>query len=411
MGLDSARRLADAVLLEGYVLYPYRASSTKNRFRWAFGIVAPRAWTENGGCEEWWMEAHCLVEPPAQVRGTLRFLHAQARTIESPEGRLLPSLECGGRLLVPWDEGCVAEVELANLLERDAIPFSVPGGESVEDVRDETGNLAGRVRKRMLPLAGTVRVRAERATAERPLLRVSIRIENETPLPDVSAPRDEALRSSLISTHLLLEAQGNRFVSVIDPPPWAANAAAGCNPVRSWPVLAGPPGSRDTLLCAPIILYDHAAIAPESPTDLFDNTEIDEILTLRTLTLTDQEKREARATDPRAAELVDRVDLMPREVMSRLHGALRGLHRGEMVPKPQGSGIQKGARVRLRPATRRTDAQDLLFAGRCATVEAVVRDDENREYLAVTIDDDPAAELHRWYGRFHYYRPDEVELL
>ena len=136
-------------------------------------------------------------------------------------------------------------------------------------------------------------------------------------------------------------------------------------------------------------------------------------LALRTWTLTEAEKREARATDPRAAEVVDRVDTMPPEMLSRLHGALRGLHRGEMVPRPARPqpALGKGARVRLCPGKRRTDAQDLLFAGRSATVEAVLRDAEGREYLAVTIDDDPAAELHRWYGRFHYYRPDEVEPL
>ena len=66
-------------------------------------------------------------------------------------------------------------------------------------------------------------------------------------------------------------------------------------------MLAGPPGERDLLLSSPILLYDHPAIAPESPGDLHDGTEIDEILSLRTLTLTDAEKREARATDPRAA--------------------------------------------------------------------------------------------------------------
>jgi hypothetical protein len=413
MSVENARKLADAVLLEGYVLYPYRASATKNRFRWAFGVVAPRIWTENGGCEEWWMETQCLVEPPARIRGTLRFLHAQARTVEAPDGRVLDSLDCGGRLLLPWDEGRVREIELPDLLGRDAIAFSVPGDESVEEVSDGGGRLAGRLRKRMLPLRGTVRVRAEPVEAERPLLRLCIRVENETPCDDPTVSRDEALRSALIATHLLLECEGAGFLSLIDPPPWAAAAAATCKPIRSWPVLAGPPGSRDTLLAAPIILYDHAAIAPESPGNLFDNTEIDEILALRTLTLTEEEKREARATDPRASELVDRVDAMPPEMMSRLHGALRGLHRGEMVPKPArgGCGIGKGARVRLRPASRRTDAQDLLFAGRSATVEAVLRDDEDREYLAVTIDDDPAAELHRWYGRFHYYRPEEVEPL
>lgn len=413
MGLETARRLADAVLLEGYVLYPYRASSAKNRFRWAFGVLAPRAWTEAGGCEEWWLETQVLVDPGAKVRGTLRFLHAEARTVEAPDGTPLASLEVGGRLLLPWDEGRIREIELPGAPAGDSMAFAVPGEESMEEVRDERDELMGRLCRRMLPIRGTVRMRAELVEAERPLSRLSVRVENDTPCDNPGAPRDEALRGSLIAAHLVLEASCGAFYSLTDPPPWAAAAAAACKPVRSWPVLAGPPGTRDTVLAAPIILYDHAAIAPESPGDLFDNTEIDEILALRTRTLTEAEKREARATDPRAAEVVDRVDTMPPEMLSRLHGALRGLHRGEMVPRPARPqpALGKGARVRLCPGKRRTDAQDLLFAGRSATVEAVLRDAEGREYLAVTIDDDPAAELHRWYGRFHYYRPDEVEPL
>jgi hypothetical protein len=370
MSVATARKLADAVLLEGYVLYPYRASSTKNRFRWAFGVLAPRAWTEAGGCEPWWCETQLLVEKPARVRGLLRFLHAQRRTLESGQS---------------WDEGQIREIALPDLIGRGAAEFTVPGGEG------------------MLPLRGVVRAKVEDLGRA---LRISVRVENETPCADLDAPRDEALRSALVAAHLLLEAEGPGFLSAIDRPDWAP----ACTQTRLWPVLCGPPGSRDTLLAAPIILYDHAALAPESPGDLFDATEIDEILALRTLTLTDEEKREARATDPRARELLDRVDSMPPEVMSRLHGALRGLHQGEMVPEARRT-MGKGARVRLRPGVRRTDAQDLLFAGRCATVEAVLRDEQDREVFAVTIDDDPAAELHRWYGRFHYYRPDEIEPL
>jgi hypothetical protein len=79
------------------------------------------------------------------------------------------------------------------------------------------------------------------------------------------------------------------------------------------------------MLSSPITLYDWPQIAPESPGDLFDATEIDEILILRTMTLTDEEKAEARATDPRAAAIIDRVDDMPQEIMDRLHGAVRYL--------------------------------------------------------------------------------------
>jgi hypothetical protein len=99
------------------------------------------------------------------------------------------------------------------------------------------------------------------------------------------------------------------------------------------------------------------------------------------------------------------VDSLPDEALARLHGSVR----------PERPAVfARGQRVRLRPNTnggRRTDAQDLLYTGYSATIEAVLEDIDGREYLAVTIDDDPAAELHRWYGRFHHYYPDEVEPL
>ncbi len=79
------------------------------------------------------------------------------------------------------------------------------------------------------------------------------------------------------------------------------------------------------MLSSPIVLYDHPEVAPESPGDLYDGTEIDEILALRVLTLTDEERSEARGTDPRAAAIIDRVDGFAPEIWDRLHGAVRSL--------------------------------------------------------------------------------------
>jgi hypothetical protein len=70
-----------------------------------------------------------------------------------------------------------------------------------------------------------------------------------------------------------------------------------------------------------------------------------------------------------------------------------------------------GSRVRLRPRGRGADAQDMFLAGRTAEVAAVFHDVDGSVHLAVTLDDDPAAELNNWYGRFHYFRPDELEPL
>jgi hypothetical protein len=189
------------------------------------------------------------------------------------------------------------------------------------------------------------------------------------------------------------------------------------------------------VLSSPIILYDNPAIAPESAGELFDGTEIDEILTLRTMALTDDEKRAARATDPRAAAIVDRVDTMPAEWLERLHGAIRSV-----TPSPKTSveteparvpwwdpardasvspetdtvwvgsvALARGSRVRLCPGKHRADAQDMFLDGRGATVEAVLADVDDKRYLAVTLDDDPASELLQWHGRFLYFSPDEVE--
>jgi hypothetical protein len=211
------------------------------------------------------------------------------------------------------------------------------------------------------------------------------------------------------------------------------------------------------VLSSPVILYDHPRIAAESAGDLFDSTEIDEILTLRTLALTDEEKREARATDPRAAELLDRLDGLPPEMLERMHGAIRYLGPlaapgagppGNGVPvagRPEagqpaaatqersvpwwdpgsdtsvspesdhiliaGVRVARGSRVLMRPGARRADAQDLFLAGRSALVEAVLFDVDGNVHLALTPEDDPAADLQRNHGRFLYFAPDEVEPL
>jgi hypothetical protein len=130
---------------------------------------------------------------------------------------------------------------------------------------------------------------------------------------------------ALVSTHTLLSISGGEFVSLLDPPTEAAEAAARCRQDRCWPVLAGSPGSTDVVLGAPIILYDYPQIAEQSPGDLFDATEIDEILTLRILTLSDAEKEELRRTDERGRELLERCERLTGDELLGLHGTLRGV--------------------------------------------------------------------------------------
>jgi hypothetical protein len=422
MSLELARKVADAVLYEGYVLYPYRASAAKNTVRWQFGVVAPRAYVEAGGSDSWAMQTECLVESRAEavVDVRVRFLQLQARSVEEAAAhgafRPVERLEVDGRILVTWDEACERDVTLSGLGVADllggerVVPFEIPGGEEPELLRDAAGVLKGRIIRRRWPVAGCLRLQAE---GPGPALKLRVRIENVGDWPADAAPaRDHALRHALLGAHTILGVRGGSFLSLLEPPDWAAAAAASCANQNTWPVLVGAEGSSEALLSSPIILYDYPAVAPESPGDLCDATEIDEILTLRVLTLTDEEKREARATDERARQIVDRSESLPPAAMEKLHGTMRSSRAegGQEAVRIGDALVAKGHRVRLHPR-RRADAMDMFLVDRAARVEGVFRDVDGMTYVAVTVEDDPAADLHSWYGRFFYFYPEEVEPL
>jgi hydrogenase maturation protease len=249
------------------------------------------------------------------------------------------------------------------------------------------------------------------------LYRVTARVENTTALTqDECGSRAVAQLGSLASTHAILRLDGGAFVSLTDPPARFAAAAAACENQGCWPVLVGSEGERRTMLASPIILYDYPQIAPESPGGLFDGTEIDEILSLRILTMTEAEKREAAAADSRVRRLLERTEALTAEDMGKLHGALRS-PRG--FPKPSlavlaagGRTLSVGARVRLRPKAG-GDVMDIVLAGKVAIVEAIERDFEDRVHVAVTIEDDPGRDLGlgRFPGHRFFFSADELEPL
>ncbi|MGW3664830.1 hypothetical protein [Streptomyces sp. NPDC005141] len=461
-GFEQARTVADAVLFEGYVLYPYRASAAKNQLRWQFGVLVPPAWTATTG-EHAVQRTECLLEPRAgdRLHTELRFLHVRRRTVERLDAdggyTEVPELDLPDRVLVPWDEGHEERVliheSLAELMGDQAavhaVRFDLPDSVEYEPVTDSEGRTLGRLVRHRKRLTGELRPRVEELPGPYRVLRLTVSVHNTTVAPkDAGTDRETALAHSMIGTHLLFGVPGGRFLSLTDPPEWARPAAASCHNDHTWPVLAGPPGSDDVMLSSPIILEDHPAVAEESPGPLYDATEIDEILSLRTAALTEREKREARGTDARAAEVIDLVDDMPEAVRERLHGAIRGLREitgdglpGETrpaapetgLPLPEGPGhpwwdpaqdpgadevpaavvidgesVRAGSRVLLRPGARRSDAQDAFLFGRHATVEAVVGDLDGETHLAVVVDDDPGTDVRRAQGRFLYFKPDEV---
>jgi len=440
---DAATSVADAVLYEGYLLYPYRASAAKNRIRWQFGVLVPPDAAAVTG-EESSTRTECLCEPVAGavLRVRLRFLRARARSVFQRHGDdFVPvdSLTVDGEDYTTFQEAVEehvdAEVAVSALLAGVVtVPFEVPP--SVE-----TSNLgsAGRVMRTAMGLRGELTLAATALDGPFGGVRLRIDVRNvascrgDADSRGETITRDEALAYAFIGAHTLLALTDSVFLSSIDPPEWARAAAAECVNVRAWPVLVGDPERPDTMLSAPIILYDHPSIAPESPGPLHDGLEIDEILTLRTMTLTDEEKRQARATDPRARAIVDRIDAMPPELLDRLHGTVRYLRQvtgpadimepaapwwdpaadGSVDPDTDsvvidGVTVAKGARVRLAPRLSGTDAQDMFLVGMLATVQAVLRDVDGSTHVAVTVDDDPAAELQHVQGRYRYFAPEEL---
>jgi hydrogenase maturation protease len=329
-------RIAAAVLYEGYNLYPYRASSVKNRRRFNFGVLAPPAYAEaEGGAERSELRTECLVLDGgrAVLDVTARFLHLEAREVgsvsDSAEGfRPVESLEVGSRVYRSWHEAIERQVIAADLA-LDAllsaprrVEFAFEGRREADELREPDGRLAGEVVREQWPVRGEMEVSAEPA-GER-LARVTVRVRNTTEY-DGAGGRGEALTRSLVSAHAVLRVAGGEFVSLLEPPDEYREAAIACRHVGVWPVLVGLEGQRDTVLASPIILYDYPQIAPESAGDLFDGTEIDEILTLRIMTLTDEEKREMRGLDDRTRRILERTEAMPAEQLTKLHGALRGL--------------------------------------------------------------------------------------
>jgi hypothetical protein len=369
---DAAERVARAVLYEGYLLYPYYASSPKNRHRFQFGGLYPRSYTAaNPGADRSAVATEVLVQGDAEgrIRAGFRGLHllGEDGTGDEAEER---------RIDVP--ETTLGALAALGLEERRAF------GE-------------GRVRAEF-------RVKVTAAEVSPGLFRVRAEAANETDAEERN--REKVLGRSLLSAHFAFSLDGARFLSQIDPPPeWTAEAARNRNE-GLFPVLVGEEGSHDRMLASPIILYDFPRIAPESRGDLFDGLEIDEILSLRIRTLTDAEKEAVRATGPRAAALLERTERLTAEELLGLHGARRD-------PR-QETGLRAGDRVRLRPrAKERADIFDVALAGKTARVESVEQTLEDACLIAVSIDDDPGRDLGRLGipGHRFFFHPDEVERL
>ncbi len=241
--------------------------------------------------------------------------------------------------------------------------------------------------------------------------------------------RDQVLLRSLVSVHSIFQVTGGRLISLLDPPDEFRSAAESCRQIGCWPVLAGEEGQTDMMLASPIIIYDYPQIAPESSGDLFDGCEIDEILALRILTLTDEEKQEVRdwrrtrPPDPRTNRDASSgaFSKAPRS-HARIARSFRGGPMNEwewqlLEDKPslesvrvRGVEIKLKDRVRLHPKPG-ADMMDLALAGKIAIVESIEQDYEGQVQIAVVIEDDPGRDLGflRQPGHRFFFHVEEIE--
>jgi hypothetical protein len=357
-------RLIDSLLFEGYALYPYTPGSTKNATPTPFGIVYPTDYADRQLQAFDRMQLQCVVtDADALVTGEVRFLQASGEKHRAVERRV----QLGAA-------PCVVSFEYDELEGRAEL--------IVERLPDGHG-------------------------------RVTLVVSNTTPLTEeeASADRKDALMKSMLSTHLVtrVESEGHTFISPLER---GDDGVAGCCNVNTWPVLAT--RTDDAILGPTIMLPDYPEIAPESVNDFFDGTEIEEALVLHIQALSDQEREEIAAQDPKVREMLARADATTPQQLMDLHGRVRIEDPpGEREFTVDGVTYRRGDKVILHPAAS-GDVYDKMLDGRPATIHRLFirmddRDASERLHLGVTVDDDPMQEILGESGRFLFFFSDEVE--
>jgi hydrogenase maturation protease len=291
------------------------------------------------------MQTECLVRASeaAEIEIRVRFLQCIARkvgklrtaasefpNVSAADFEIVESLRVGGKDLQSWQEAKEREVTLGPLRVADLLRaparelFTFLGSQELESIKDDSGNVEALIVRTSEAVNACVAIRAVKVGGG--VFRLSVVLSNLTEVEDSHLlSREDALLRSLLSAHTVLGVSGGEFISQIDPPQELQREASQCKNVGTWPVMVGEQSARDSMLSSPIILYDYPQIAPESQGDLFDGTEIDEILALRILTLSDDEKCEIRQSDARARDVLERTESMPAEHFMKLHGVLRGM--------------------------------------------------------------------------------------
>jgi hydrogenase maturation protease len=300
--------------------------------------------------------------------------------------------------------------------------FSFQPTRIFEALPTEHGTAPAAILRRQDAVKGILEVEATPVSGD--IFKITVRVSNCTPLSELErCDQDAVLMRTFASTHTILRATDGEFVSLLEPPDELREFAAQCRNVGTWPVLVGDPtrGQRDTMLSSPIIMYDYPEVAAESSGSFFDGTEIDEILTLRVLTMTDSEKLEMRRVDEQARHILERAESVGSAELMKMHGTMRSMKPVEDFFNPaqplksvlaKGCELRAGSRVRIHPK-KRADAIDMMLDGKTALIEAIEVDAEGLVHVALVVDDDPGKDLGlaRQPGHRFFYSVEEIEPL
>jgi hypothetical protein len=393
MSAPSVEQVVNAALYEGYILYPYRQSSKKNKGnQCAFGCIYPKDYSDsqNGGdaCVH---QTECLVKTTGDspsMTVTVCFLHPMMRDTDYLTAEEKVS---GGWQECPepgesWQEATEREIEFnlalgASCDEKPfASPFFISPTLTVENASGQTA-----VQRWQDGLEGIIEIENKIVGPE--LHKVTIRVHNLTPMTaDECENETTVLMRTFAFTHTILRATGAEFISLADPPNELAETARKCQNIGAWPVLVGDEGSgeKHTLLSSPIILHDYPQIAPESGGAFLDSAEIDEMPTMA-----DEARLEMRHVDEQAWRSLKRNRETGGINFPRLQGQMPTTPAKQMPAVTAGGReLRRGSAVRIHP-TRHTNNFDTMLEGKKARVEAIEEDAEGQIHLALVFGDDP----------------------
>ena len=326
--------LTRTLLYEGYALYPYHRSAVKNQKPIPFGVVFPEQYNSHNPHAHSTMQTQCIVTGNSHILFNLsiRFLHLiKVELLERDQAshfRPANDLNVNGESYqAGWQtfERIInaRDVEINQLIENQkTIILDLDKMEECSDINNEKKEIVAKEIKSVSEINGTITIDATPVENRSDAFRTTINITNTTPVTNPgTVSRDEMLGHSLLSTHIIINAVNGQFISHQNPnEQWKASIES-CKNLNTWPILIDE--SDTTLLSSPIILYDYPQIHPQSATDLFDSTEIEEALLLHVAVLSDEEKERIAASDEKLRTMLNKVKSVTPAALINLHSGLK----------------------------------------------------------------------------------------